>query len=721
MKLNTFTLLVLLSILLGITACAEEPAPPKTVVVTREVIATRQTTPVVVTVVATAQATPTAVPTEPTPTAVPVEKEDITFQSEHFTVVGTLQTPIAEGKHPVIIMVHGDGRINRTDSGKYRPIMERFLRAGYAVFSWDKPGTGASRGKLANDATKLSQRAAILVSAIELLKEHPAIDPERIGAWGISQGGYVIPLALRMTDDIAFMIVVSGPAMDGIDQTAYLLGQQLVCQGYSEEEGKLAQQSLSRLPKATSYQEYRECMETLIQFPSLNYKEEHITPEGEWAPWDLSAESRFNPIEVIEQTTIPVLAFFGEKDTQVDPFQGAQAYEEALQKAGNQNYRVELIPGVAHCLDFAETGCMDEYRPRVYAPEYLDLMEEWLGQLIETKWEGQPESSRYWPTDDWRSSTPEEQGMDSTRLEQMMAYIDEHDVEFDSVIVVRHGYVVLEEYFNGYDQHAKHHIQCVTKGFTSALIGIALDKGFIENVDQKMVDFFPDYPIANMDDRKQRITLEHLLTMYDGLDWHEHDYPYTDKRNTLGQMWVSKDAVQYVLDRPMARDPGTEFFHNSGASILLGGIIEQATGQDVYSFARKYLLDPIGIGDVRWERTTGNHRHTDGGLHMTPRDMARFGYLYLNQGTWDGKEIVSSEWVNRSTSTYYQGEGRIGFGYHWFTFPGTGIYAAAGHYDQWIYVIPEADMVVVFTGQIADDDPHPTYELLQDFILRSLH
>jgi pimeloyl-ACP methyl ester carboxylesterase len=308
--------------------------------------------------------------------------EKIHFQSEHFSLVGDLQIPGAEEKYPVVIMVHGDGRIDRYDSGKYRPIMERFLRVGYAVFSWDKPGAGASRGKLADDGEKISQRAAILVSAVERLQEHPAIDPERIGVWGISQAGAVIPMTLTMTDDIAFMIVVSGPGMDGIDQTAYLLGQQLVCQGYSEEEGKLVQECLSKLPKATSYSEYRECMETLIQFPPLNYKEEHITPEDEWAPWDLSAGALFNPIEVIEQTTIPVLAFFGEKDTQVDPFQGAQAYEQALQKAGNQHYQVELIPGVAHCLDFAETGCMNEHRRRVYAPEYLDLMEEWLVQLL---------------------------------------------------------------------------------------------------------------------------------------------------------------------------------------------------------------------------------------------------------------------------------------------------------------------------------------------------
>ena len=673
---------------------------------------------------AVATSTAALTPADPDPTPAPIEVEEITFQSDDFTLVGDLQIPGVEGQYPVIIMVHGGGQSNRTDSRHYRPLMERFLRAGYAVFSWDKPGTGESTGELAYDSDVISQRASILVAAIELLKEHPAIDAERIGVWGLSQGGYVMPMALTMSDDIAFMIVVSGPAMDSYDQGAYLVGQLVACEGGSQEQADLVQQQVSRFEKATTYQEYVENLVPLNENAILAdlgiYME--VQAEDEWEPEDRDRLGFFNPIEVIEQTTIPVLAFFAERDRQVDPYQGAQAYEEALQKAGNQNFRVELIPGVGHNMGLAETGCLNEQRQRVYAPEYLDLMEEWLVQLLASAVATQPELAppAHWPTKTWLASTPEEQGMDLTRLEQMMAYIDEHDVEFDSVIVVRYGYIVLEEYFNGYDQHAKHHIQCVTKGFTSALIGIALDKGFIESVDQKMVDLFPDHTIANMDARKQRITLEHLLTMYDGLDWHEHDYPYTDKRNTLGQMWVSKDAVQYVLDRPMSRDPGTEFFHNSGASILLGGIIEQATGQDVYSFARKYLLDPIGIGDVRWDRTTGNHHHTDGGLHMTPRDMARFGYLYLNHGTWDGQEIVSSEWVNRSTSTYYQGGGRIGFGYHWLTFPGTGIYAAAGHYDQWIYVIPEADMVVVFTGQIADDDPHPTYKLLQDFILHSL-
>jgi CubicO group peptidase (beta-lactamase class C family) len=329
----------------------------------------------------------------------------------------------------------------------------------------------------------------------------------------------------------------------------------------------------------------------------------------------------------------------------------------------------------------------------------------------------QPESPPYWPTEAWRTSTPAEQGMDAEKLNQMMAFVAEHDIAIDSVVVVRNGYIVFEAYRNGYDQHTKHHIQSVTKSFTSMLIGIALQQGLIQDVSQRMVDFFPNLTIANMDARKRRITLEHLLTMSDGLDWHELDYPYADPRNTLGQMWASRDAVQHVLDRPMAREPGAAWAYNSGTSILLGGIIEQVTGRDVLAFAREVLFEPIGIKNVSWSMTTGNHYHTDGGLYLTPRDMARLGYLMLNDGTWDGKEIVSSAWVARSSTAHYQTSGGYGYGYQWWTLPGAGVYAATGHYEQKIYVAPEQDLVAVFTANIADQDPHPMDGMLYRFIL----
>ena len=306
--------------------------------------------------------------------------------------------------------------------------------------------------------------------------------------------------------------------------------------------------------------------------------------------------------------------------------------------------------------------------------------------------------------------------MDSARLQEMMDYIDGQDVPMHAVLVIRHGRLVWEEYRGGYNPARSHDLQSVTKSFSSTLIGIAIRLGLIQDVQQRMVDLFPDHTMANMDARKGRITLEHLLTMSDGMDWHELDYPYDDERNTLGQMWVSKDAVQHVLDRPMVREPGASWAYNSGTSILLGGILEQVTGQDVLAFAREYLFEPIGVKSVTWSKTTGNHYHTDGGLYLTPRDMARLGQLMLNNGAWNGRQIVSPEWVAAATRTHHLTPWGQGYGYQWWTFPGSGVYQATGHYEQKIYVFPEADLVAVFTAYIADEDPHPTDGLFFRFI-----
>jgi acetyl esterase/lipase len=402
-KLGLLLLTLILMVSCGTAEPTATPLPATATRITRAATntplpPTATAIPPTPTQTATAMANPTATAsptTEPTPTVVPIVVEELRFQSGHFTLVGDLQVPNTEGKHPAIIMVHGDGGVDRYGSGTYHPIMERFLHAGYAVFSWDKPntswdepGTGESTGEFVDGAWIITDRASILVDAVEFLKKHPAMDPQRIGVWGISQGGIVMPMALPMTDDIAFMIVVSGPGVDSIDQTAYLIGQQLLCEGYSAEEANLAEQGFANMCKATTYQEFRESKEHLIQFPhAQRFTGRDITPEEEWSPWDRSVDAFFNPIEVIERTTIPVLAFFGEKDTQVDPFQGAQACEEALQKAENQNYQVELIPGVDHNIVLCESGCMDarDRRSRAdwlkYAPEYLDWMEEWLVQL----------------------------------------------------------------------------------------------------------------------------------------------------------------------------------------------------------------------------------------------------------------------------------------------------------------------------------------------------
>jgi dipeptidyl aminopeptidase/acylaminoacyl peptidase len=310
--------------------------------------------------------------------------EEIRFRSGRFRVVGDLRVPEGEGPHPAIIMVHGDGPITRDGyPTTYQPAMEIFLRNGYAVFSWDKPGSGESAGKFnrRGEWDVLTQRAAILADGIEVLAEHPAIEPTRIGLWGISQAGWVMPMALEQTENVAFMIVVSGGGEASPEQMAYLFGQKVACGGGSAEQAALVEQYWAQSKNATSYDEYRESMEVLTEIPRFEDRTEvtlEIAEEDGWKPRRRDTDTFFDPMEIIGHTTIPILAFFGELDKNVDPVQGADAYEAALQKAGNQDYQVVFIPGVAHTLVSAETGCLNESWGTKLAPEYLETMEAWL-------------------------------------------------------------------------------------------------------------------------------------------------------------------------------------------------------------------------------------------------------------------------------------------------------------------------------------------------------
>jgi len=328
----------------------------------------------------------------------------------------------------------------------------------------------------------------------------------------------------------------------------------------------------------------------------------------------------------------------------------------------------------------------------------------------------------YWPTEEWQTADPLDHEIDTSYLNAMMDEIEEAPHNIHSVIIVKDGYIVWEEYpENTYNPTRQHMLQSCTKSFTSTLIGIALHEGFIDNVSQRMVDFFPERTITNMDSRKENITLYHMLTMSEGMYWTEHDYPYTDDRNTLKQMWDTSDAIQHILDQPMVRNPGEEWHYNSGMSVLLGAVLEQVTGQSVESFAEEYLFDRIGIGSYRWDSMPRSGvLHTDGGLHLNSRDMARLGYLMLNNGTWNGTEIVSPQWVFDASHSDIEISSQVTYGYQWWIYPEFGFYAATGHYEQKIYVCPDEDLVVVFTANIADDDPHPTDGFMISYILPSL-
>ncbi len=325
----------------------------------------------------------------------------------------------------------------------------------------------------------------------------------------------------------------------------------------------------------------------------------------------------------------------------------------------------------------------------------------------------------YWPTQEWQTADPSVYDINTDYLDAMMTEIEESYMNIHSVIVIKNGYIVWEEYPRDiYDTTRLHMIQSCTKSFTSTLIGIALHEGFIDNVSQRMIDFFPDRTIANLDSRKESITLYNMLTMTEGMYWTELDYPYSDDRNTLRQMWLSSDAIQHILDQPMVREPGVDWSYNSGMPVLMGAILEQVTGMSVESFAEQYLFDKIGITDYQWDSMINSGAlHTDGGLHLSSRDMAKLGYLMLNNGTWNGTEIVSADWVYDATHSDIPANSMTNYAYQWWVYNDYGFYAATGHYEQKIYIAPYEDVVAVFTANIADDQPHPTDRFMISYIL----
>ena len=318
-------------------------------------------------------------------------REEILFSSGEFQLVGELRLPDGDGPFPTVIFVHGDGPNDRTAGVTYPPLMEVMKSSGYATFAWDKPGTAESTGEFIHGFVQ-RERAQIVLDAISVLQQRPDIDPEMIGLWGISQGGYVMPRVIQATDDIAFMIAVSCPGESGCEQCAYLLAAQAVCLGLPEDERQGVEEILSSAARAQNYVDYAVIKNRLQDYPEVMALAESgvivgVRPEEEWEVDELNSEYFWDPMEVIEQSTIPILAVFGGRDTQADPIQGSEAYTEALEHAGNTLSRIVFIPETDHNIIFAVTGSLMERAQRSmqawtdYSPEYLAVLEDWLISL----------------------------------------------------------------------------------------------------------------------------------------------------------------------------------------------------------------------------------------------------------------------------------------------------------------------------------------------------
>jgi CubicO group peptidase (beta-lactamase class C family) len=328
---------------------------------------------------------------------------------------------------------------------------------------------------------------------------------------------------------------------------------------------------------------------------------------------------------------------------------------------------------------------------------------------------GAEEKPDYWPTNGWRTASPESQGVDSNFLEKMMETIWEKQIGINSVLIIRNGYIVLEANGYAYGSDDTRNIYSCTKSVSSALIGIAIDKGFIKDVRQPVLEFFTDRTAKNLDADKKAMTLEHLLTMTAGLECRDS---YLYQWAGLKRMQCHRDWVKYMIDLPMAEKPGTCFEYCNGASFLLSAILQKQTGMNALSFAEKNLFGPLGISKVSWPSNPQGITIGYAQLRMRPRDMAKVGHLYLNKGLWDGKQIISSQWVKRSTRKHITATLLSGYGYQWWIIS-PGIYAAVGHEGQFIMIAPEKNMLAVFTSSLILKDFYIPLGLLAAYILPS--
>ncbi len=321
-----------------------------------------------------------------------------------------------------------------------------------------------------------------------------------------------------------------------------------------------------------------------------------------------------------------------------------------------------------------------------------------------------------WPAAEWPYSEPEAQGMNSTELASMLERLVSDNPGIHSVTVVRLGAVVLDTRITPFAHGDRHDVHSCTKSVLSALVGIAIDRGDLPDLDTRVLDFFPGYEIAHLDERKRTMTLGHLLTMTAGLKA-EDSYLYD--WSGLGKMRASPDWAQYVLNLPMEAGPGTLFEYSNGVSQLIATILQKATGQSAAAYAREHLFGPIGIVDYGWQGSSPDDSWGYTGLSLRPLDMARLGYLYLRGGEWDGVQVVPAEWVRNSTLPQVTaGTLAQDYGYQWWV--DDDMFMMQGYGGQIVFVLPVQDLVVVFTGALPEHSFFLPRSLLSHFIETSV-
>ena len=304
--------------------------------------------------------------------------------------------------------------------------------------------------------------------------------------------------------------------------------------------------------------------------------------------------------------------------------------------------------------------------------------------------------------DGWSTKNFLSQNIDSTRFYELFSQLKKGGHKIHSVLLVKDNQLMVEEYFGDYHVAKTHDLRSTSKSIRALLMGIAVEKGFVDDINDPFTKYLPNLrPKKNQDPRKDQITIKHLMTMSSGLDCNDWD------RKSKGQedrVYKKKDWLQYTMDLPMINEPGTVATYCSMGAILTAEIIDKTSGMPIDQFAEKYLFEPLGISHVEWNHTS-KKKVIDSGkrLYMKPRDMAKIGQLILNKGTWNGQQIVSPEWIQEATAPKTKITG-IDYGYFWWNIPMQGkngmilSKTATGNGGQYIMVFPSMNLVAVFTG-----------------------
>ncbi|HET6897643.1 MAG TPA: serine hydrolase [Vicinamibacteria bacterium] len=311
-------------------------------------------------------------------------------------------------------------------------------------------------------------------------------------------------------------------------------------------------------------------------------------------------------------------------------------------------------------------------------------------------------------TAEWPAAAPAAEGIDASRLSDLVLRIRRGDHgRIASLLVARHGRLVVEEYFSGWSAERAHTLQSVTKSVTSLLVGLAADGGRLR-LDDPVTRFFPEYmPLANLDGRKAALTVQDLLTMQSGLDWDESVYAGSPLQR-LNECRC--DWLRFVLDWPMRDQPGTRWEYVSGGTIVLGGIVGSATGSRLDRFAEAELFAPLEIRGASWVMGLPDGLpHAGGGLYLRPRDMAKLGVLMQDEGRWRGRQVVSPQWVRASATRAarrvrsWSGQS-LDYAKGWWLLDDRGqdVVTAAGALGQWIFAVPSTGLVVVVTSDNDD-------------------